>query len=112
MDTKLVKELTDTVVKVNEVEQNISMAVAKFRDELRELHDKEKNLHEAVKASMEKYDVRKFENEVLKITYIAPTVRNSIDTARLKEEKPEIASEYMKQSQVKSSIRIKVKELI
>lgn len=43
------------------------------------------------------------------ISYIAPTTRESIDTARLKKEMPVMAEKYKKISKVKSSVRITTK---
>lgn len=55
---------------------------------------------------MEEYMVKSWENEEMKITYVAPTVRTSLDTARLKKDKPEIYSTYTRASTVGASIRI------
>ena len=43
------------------------------------------------------------------ISYIAPTTRESIDTAKLKKEMPMVANKYKKVSNVKSSVRITTK---
>ena len=61
-------------------------------------------------AAMEKNAVTKFENERITLTYIAPTTRASIDSARLKKEMPEIVEKYTKTSPVKASLRITLKE--
>ena len=42
----------------------------------------------------------------VKLTYVAPTTRTSIDTKKLKEEEPEIAKKFTKVSEVKASVRI------
>ncbi len=44
----------------------------------------------------------------LKFTYIAPTVRKSVDTKKLQEEHPEIYKQCLKESQVKAQIRTSV----
>jgi predicted phage-related endonuclease len=56
--------------------------------------------------AMKEQGIKSFENDLLKMTYIAPFEKESIDTARLKKELPEIAKKYLKQSQVKESVRI------
>jgi hypothetical protein len=43
------------------------------------------------------------------ITYIEPTMRVSVDQKKLKQEYEEVYLECVKESSVKSSIRIKVK---
>ena len=46
-----------------------------------------------------------FVNSV-KLTYVAPTTRASIDTKKLKEEEPEIAKKFTRTSEVKATVRI------
>lgn len=111
MDKKLGKELDKVVVARQKVERKISKTVADLIQERDELNAREAELKDNIKASMEKFSVTKFETPVLTITYVAESLRSGIDVTRLKEEKPEIAQEYTKQSKVKSSIRIKLKEL-
>ena len=67
-------------------------------------------LRAALMAAMEQNGVTNFENERIKITYVAPTTRTAIDSARLKKELPEIAENYTKTSKVKASLRITLKE--
>lgn len=112
MDKKLITELTKTVLSKNKLEAKISQAIAGFQEEAATLREKEAELNAAIKDGMEKAGIPKFENDILKITYIAPTVRNSVDITKLREQWPDVAEECMKQSTVKSSIRIKVKETI
>lgn len=54
--------------------------------------------------------VKKFENDFIRLTYKEPTTRVSIDSKRLKEEQPEIYENYKKESEVKESILIKIKQ--
>ena len=56
--------------------------------------------------AMKKNDIKKPESDRLLITYIAPTTRQTIDSARLKKEQPDIAKEYSKTSDVKETVRI------
>jgi hypothetical protein len=67
-------------------------------------------LRAALMAAMEANGVTSFENENIKITYVAPTTRTAIDSARLKKELPEVAEKYTKTSNVKASLRITLKE--
>lgn len=61
--------------------------------------------------AMERNGVQSFENDRIKLTYVAPTTRTAIDSTRLKKELPEIAEKYSKTSQVKASLRITLKEV-
>ena len=66
-------------------------------------------IKKAIMKAMEDNSVYSFENEALKVTYVAPTTRTTIDSARLKKELPEIAEKYTKRSDVKASLRITIK---
>lgn len=41
-----------------------------------------------------------------KLTYVSPSIRNTIDSKKLKEEEPEIAKKFTKTSAVKATIRL------
>lgn len=60
--------------------------------------------------AMESHGVKKWDNEVMTISYVASTTKTSVDSKKLKEELPDVFSKYSKTSKVKSSIRIKLKE--
>lgn len=53
-------------------------------------------MKEKLLEAMEKYGVTKFDNDIMKITYFAPSTSTSIDSTRLKKEQPDIAKEYSK----------------
>lgn len=61
--------------------------------------------------AMRAQNIKSFENESLKLTYIEPTTRETIDSKKLKAEMPEIAAKYTKTSKVKDSVRITLKEV-
>lgn len=67
-------------------------------------------LRASLMQAMEANGVTSFENENIKVTYVAPTTRTAIDSAKLKKELPEIAEKYTKTSNVKASLRITLKE--
>lgn len=69
-----------------------------------------KTIREAIMAAMEQNAIVKFENEKLRITYVAGTERTTIDTARLKKELPSVAASFEKTTKTKPSIRITLKE--
>lgn len=75
----------------------------------KQLEAQDKALRQELQAAMDKYGVKKFENDILKITYVEPTTRETIDSKKLKEELPAVAAKYTKISQVKGSVRIEVK---
>lgn len=75
----------------------------------KELDAKDKVLRQELQKFMDQYNIKKFENDFLKVTYVAPTTKTTIDTKKLKEELPAVAEKYSKISQVKGSVRIDVK---
>ena len=58
---------------------------------------------------MEENGVKNYENDYISLTYVAPTTRRTVDSKLLKEKYVEIYEECSKISDVKSSIRIKIK---
>mgnify|MGYP007102645490 FL=1 len=46
----------------------------------------------------------------LKVVYVAPTTKTTIDSKALKKDKPDIYEQYRKTSNVKASVRITVKD--
>ena len=77
-----------------------------------ELETRQSNL-EALKAylmkQMQEYGVKKMEGERVIITYVDAYEKELFDTKRFKEDNPEVAENYIKKSQVKESIKIKLK---
>ena len=65
---------------------------------------------DTVKDLMRNKGIKTFENDLVKITYVAPTTRESIDSKKLKAELPDIAAKYTKTSEVKDSVRITWRE--
>ena len=59
--------------------------------------------------AMEQNGIIKFENEDLLINYIAPTTRETFDAKKLKEDNQDLYDLYVKLSDVKASVRIKLK---
>ena len=68
---------------------------------------KEKEIKQAILQAMEEHNIKSFENDDIKITYIAETTRKSVDTARLKEEG--LYELYTTSSNVKASVRLSYK---
>lgn len=73
------------------------------------LEARDKTMREQLEKVMEEFGVKSFENELIKLTYTEPTTRESIDSAKLKKELPEVAAKYTKVTNVKGSVRITVK---
>ena len=91
------------------LEPETSSKIAEFERQIKELKEKEEELKQAILSEMESKDIIKLEAPELTITRVLPTTREALDTKALKEELPEVYDAYVKISEVKSSLRIKVK---
>lgn len=75
----------------------------------KKLEEQEKELKEKLKEAMEKCDIKKFENDILDITYVAETTSTIIDSAKLKKKYPAIAEECSKTSKKSAYVKVTVK---
>lgn len=75
----------------------------------KQLEDQEKLLKQKLVEAMETYGVKIFENDLIKMTYVAPTTRSTIDSTRLKKDHPAIVEQYTKVSDVAASVRVTLK---
>ena len=73
------------------------------------LDEQEKLMRKKLLEAMETFGVKKFENEKISFTYVAPTTRTTIDSTKLKKKYPDIAEECSKVSNVSASVKISVK---
>lgn len=88
---------------------SVMQGIADLDRQKKVLEAQDKVLRQELQEAMDKYGVKKFENDILKITYVEPTTRSTIDSAKLKKDLPAIAEKYTKVSPVKGSVRIEVK---
>jgi hypothetical protein len=94
------------IAKLNkEIEKAVGAQVAKKA----ELEAQNSEMRQAILEAMEANGVTKFDGDLISITYVAPTERNTFDSKRFMEERPKTAEKYMRKTQVKASIRLKVK---
>lgn len=77
--------------------------------EMDELDRQEEELKTEIMAEMEATDLDVFENEEIRIKYIAPIIKYNLDTARIKKEYPEIAKGCIKQVEQKATWKITLK---
>ena len=87
----------------------VIQAIAEIEIKKKELDEMNKKMREQLEAAMEQYNIKSFENDLVKITYTEPTTRSSVDSAKLKKNYPDIYTECSKVSEVKGSVRITVK---
>lgn len=92
--------ITDEVV---EMMENYMIAKATY-DNWVAAHDQQ--IMEIMKAS----GTKTIKTKYVTITYVSPTTRKSLDSKKLKEEHPDLYDEFLKESPVKESLRIKMRE--
>lgn len=75
----------------------------------KQCEEQEKTLKDQLKQAMEQYGVKKFESDILNITYVVESTATSIDSAKLKKLHPDIAQECSKVSKKSAYIKVEVK---
>ena len=74
------------------------------------LEDQEKTLKAALFSAMEKFGIKKFETDVLNLTYVPATVAHGIDSAKLKKKYPEAAADCAKDTPRAGYVKITLKD--
>lgn len=102
------EEETDLQVMNSAVPEAIEI-ITSITVQMEEMKKQQELMKTKLLEAMERFGVKKFENEKVSFTYVAPTTRSTIDSAKLKKDHPELAEQYTKTSAVKASVRISVK---
>lgn len=102
------QEMTNTLElcsQLNEIEQ----VIQNIENERKIALARQETLKNAILQAMEDNGVKTFENDNLKITYVAPQTRVSIDTKKLKEDNYQLCKKYERFVRTKASLRITMK---
>lgn len=99
----------DKLVVIKNKISPVMQAIVNITTQKKSLDEEEKKLRQALLEAMEKYDIKSFEDEHVRLVYVAPTTRTTIDTKALKAEMPNVAAKYAKTSDVAASVKITVK---
>lgn len=75
----------------------------------KELEDREKEVKATLLKAMETYGVKSFDNGFIKMTYVAPTTKTSIDSVKLKKAHPELVAQFTKTSNVSAYVKVELK---
>lgn len=84
--------------------------IAALVNQKKALEDQEKTLKAALFTAMEKFGIKKFETDVLNLTYVAPTVSHGIDSAKLKKKYPDAAADCAKDTPKAGYVKITLKD--
>jgi len=98
------------LVAFKEQQLSVLQQIADLITTKKKLEEQEKELKDKLKEAMEKYGIKKFDSDILKITYIAETTATSIDSAKLKKKYPAIAEECSKTSKKSAYIKVEIKD--
>ena len=101
--------ITDEVVQFQSAVPETIGKITRLIKLKKQLDEQEKELKVTLTKAMEAYNVKSFENDMIKMTYVAPTTRSSIDSARLKKDHPDIVEQYTKTSNVAAFVKVELK---
>lgn len=94
------------IAKIVELEKLIKY----YDEEKKKIESKEQELKDAILKAMEENGMTQLDTDLIKITYMAESTRTSLDTKAIKEKYPEIYNDNLKETKVKSQLRITLKE--
>ena len=84
--------------------------IADLVTQKKKLEAAEKKLKDELKGAMEQYGIKKFSSDILDITYVAEATSTSLDSTRLKKEKPDVYAAFTKTSKKSAYVKVTVKE--
>lgn len=99
--------VTDQQIAAIEAAERI---IAEAETEKKEAEARIAEIKTALMKAMGQSAVKTFETERIKLTYILPSERTTVDTTRLKKEMPEIAEQFSKTTKTAASLRITIKK--
>ena len=84
--------------------------IAYYENEMKQAEDKRNKVREKILQAMKEKGITKFENDKIVINYIAPGTRETFDSSKFKKDNPDTYKKYVKTSDTKETVRIKLKE--
>ena len=96
----------------SEVEMGMSMITENLKAleaQVKALKEQQEAYKDIIMNAMEAQGIKSYENDILKITYVYPVEKLSVDSAKVKKEYPQVYAECLKKSVSKASLRITIK---
>lgn len=109
MNQQAIAELVQVNDNMLAVQAQIIEATRSFQEELAEYQAQDRKLRDAIQEGFEQSGEKNYEDDTIKLVYVAPTTRKGIDTAKLKLLEPEVYAKFEKITNVKGSVRITLK---
>ena len=96
----------NAIAKLNaEIEREVGTRI----EQLNTLKEQDAQMRVAILEAMEANDVDKFDGDLITITRVKPSTRTTFDSKLFASERPKTYAKYLRTSEVKGSIRLKVK---
>lgn len=102
-------ELVKVIDGVPQLTVDAQEQIAQVVSTMNELKEKEKQFKEQLKEQMELYGIKKIDMDKVVISYVAPTTKESFDSKEFRSDYADLYDQYVKDTEVKSQVRIKVK---
>lgn len=99
------------VINGNEISlnQNVSQQLATIESTVKKMKEIEEEIKARILMEMEARGIYKIDTPDVTITYVGASERDTFDSKAFKMDNPKMYHQYVKTSEVKSSVRIKVK---
>lgn len=108
----LAMQLVRNENKIARINEQISLAIADMQTQQVRLQERNTEIRKAMKDAMRgRFEVsgsKKYADDNIEVTYVAPTTRTGVDAKKMQAENPELFEKYKKVTKVSDSIRIKV----
>ena len=108
-DCNFAEGITDELVQFESAVPTAIQVVTDLIRQKKELEDREKEVKSTLLKAMETYGVKSFDNGFIKMTYVAPTTKTSIDSVKLKKAHPELVAQFTKTSNVSAYVKVELK---
>lgn len=105
-------EITAIATAKNEIDQlfEIEELIISIKTKAEEAEKNKERLSAIILKNMIENNQKSIETATMKITRVAPSVRITLDTKKLKEENKELYNKYKKESSIKESVKITIKK--
>lgn len=101
---QVLKQDTQVIIQPQVIEKFVF-----FEKQAKEAKEMLEKLHEVIREAMEEHGVKALDLDKVKITYIDKKVQKRFDSARFKEEQPDVYEMYQRETEAKASIRVTIR---
>ena len=106
---ELITKFEKNINQMAKLNKEIEKAVGTQMQKLETLKEQDSNMRQAILEAMEANDVDKFDGDLITITRVKATTRTTFDSTTFKTAMPKTYAKFLKTSNVKASIRLKIK---